>query len=70
MRKPRKNQLRKALRKQLGYVSRNLKSIERLEEYYIENLLTIAQGLELKTIKELYRRQKSIVVLSVRFNRN
>jgi IS5 family transposase len=58
MRKPRKNQLRKALRKQLGYVCRNLKSIERLEEYYIESPLTIAQGLELETIKELYRQQK------------
>ncbi len=58
MRKPRKNQLRKALRKQLGYVRRNLKNIERLEEYYHESPLTISQGLELVTIKELYRQQK------------
>lgn len=58
MRKPRKKQLRRALRKQLGYVRRNLKSIERLEGYYLESPLTIAQGLELETIRELYSQQK------------
>ncbi len=58
MRKPRKKQLRKALRKQLGYLRRNLKSIERLEKYYHESPLTIAQGLALKTIEDLYRQQK------------
>ncbi len=58
MRQPRKKQLRKALRKQLGYVRRNLKHIKRLEEYYTESPLTIAQGLQLETIKELYRQQK------------
>lgn len=57
-RKPQKKQLRVALRKQLSYVRRNLKYIERLEEYYTESPLTIAQGLELETIKELYRQQK------------
>lgn len=58
MRKPRKKQLRKALRQQLGYVRRNLKNIERLEEYYQESPLTISQELKLKTIQELYRQQK------------
>jgi len=58
MRRPRKKQLRRALRKQLGYVRRNLKSIERLEGYYLESPLTIGQGLELETVKELYRQQQ------------
>lgn len=56
--KLRKKQLRKALRKQLGYLYHNLKSIERLEGYYRESPLTISQGLTLKTIEELYRQQK------------
>lgn len=57
-RRPRKKQLRKALRKQLGYLCRNLKSIKRLESYYRESPLTVSQGLMLETIKELYRQQK------------
>jgi hypothetical protein len=58
MRQPRKKQLRWALRKQLGYVRRNLKNIEQLEEYYMESPLTLRQALELVTIKKLYRQQK------------
>lgn len=58
MRQPRKKQLRKALRKQLGYLCRNLKSIKRLESYYRESPLTVPQGLLLGTIEELYRQQK------------
>ena len=57
-RKPGKKQLRRAIRKQLGYVKRNLKHIERLQSYYAESPLTIRQGLILKTIAELYRQQK------------
>ncbi len=57
-RKPGKKQLRKAIRKQLGYVSRNLKHIEQLESYYYESPLTMAQGQILETIKELYRQQR------------
>ena len=58
MRRPRKKQLRKALRKQLGYLCRNLKSIKRLESYYRKSPLTVSQGLMLGTIEELYRQQK------------
>jgi hypothetical protein len=58
MRRPRKKQLRKALRKQLGYLCRNLKSIKRLESYYRKSPLTVSQGLMLATIEELYRQQK------------
>ncbi len=57
-RKPGKKQLRKAIRKQLSYVCRNLKHIERLQSYYTESPLTIAQGQILETIIELYRQQK------------
>lgn len=58
MRKPRKKQLRGALRKQLCYLRRNLKNIARLEEYYHESPLSISQGLELMTIEKLCRQQK------------
>lgn len=58
MRRPRKKQLRKAIRKQLGYLCRNLKSIKRLESYYRKSPLTVSQGLMLGTIEELYRQQK------------
>ena len=58
MRKPRKKQLRRALRKQLGYLGRNLKHIEKLEAYYLESPLTLRQSLELVTIKTLYQQQK------------
>ncbi len=58
MRKPRKKQLRSALRKQLGYVRRNLKNIEKLETYFLESPLTLRQALELVTITKLYRQQK------------
>jgi len=57
-RKPGKKQLRRAIRKQLGYVCRNLKHIERLQSYYAESPLAIAQGQILETIIELYCQQK------------
>ncbi len=37
-----------------------LQSIERLEQYYFESPLTIGQGLELETIRALYRQQKQM----------
>lgn len=58
VRKQRKKQLQKALRKQLGYLRRNLHSIEKLEGYHLESPLTLRQSLELETIKELYHQQK------------
>ena len=58
MRRPRKKQLRKAIRKQLGYLCRNLKSIKRLGSYYRESPLSVPQALMLGTIEELYRQQK------------
>jgi len=57
-RKPGKKELRRAIRKQLSYVCRNLKHIERLQGCYTESPLTIAQGQILETIIELYRQQK------------
>lgn len=57
-RKPGKKQIRKALRKQMGYVRRNLKHIEQLEQYYQDSPLTISQQLKLETIKELLLQQK------------
>jgi transposase, IS5 family len=58
MRKPRKNQLRKAIRQQLNFVRRNLKHIKALASYHQISPLTIAQGLQLETIKALYRQQR------------
>lgn len=58
MRRPRKKQLRRAVRKQLGYLRRNLKSIKRLETYYRESPLTVPQASTLGTVEELYRQQK------------
>jgi len=57
-RKPGKKELRRGIRKQLNYVRRNLKHIERLQGCYALSPLTIAQGQILETIIELYRQQK------------
>jgi len=54
---PRKNQLRKAIRQQLNFIRRNLKHIKKLSCYHTLSPLSIAQGLQLETIKELYRQQ-------------
>ena len=61
-RKSFKKELQRAIRKQLGYVRRNLKHIECLQSYYAESPLTIRQGLILMTIAELYRQQKYLCV--------
>ena len=58
MRRPRKKQLRRALRKQLGYLRRNLVSIGRLKEYHRESPHTDSHELTLETIRELYHQQK------------
>jgi transposase, IS5 family len=57
LRLPRKKQLRKAIRQQLNYIHRNLKHIETLSACYTISPLSIYQGLQLETIKELYRQQ-------------
>jgi transposase, IS5 family len=59
-RKLHKKELRRALRKQLGYLNRNLKHIKTLESFYKESPLSLAQGLKLETIKELYLQQKQM----------
>ena len=58
MRKPRKRQLLKAIKKQLGYLRRNLKSIAKLEGQHLESPLTPKQSEELKIIQKLYQQQK------------
>jgi len=58
MKSPRKNKLRKSIRQQLNFVRRNLKHIEALSAHHSVSPLTIAQGLQLETIKELYRQQR------------
>lgn len=58
MRKPRKKQLRRAIKKQLAYLYRNLKSIAKLEGQHLESPLTPKQSKELKTIQKLYQQQK------------
>jgi len=58
MRQPRKKLLRKAIRQQLNFVRRNLKHIKALAAYHQVSPLTITQGLQLETIKELYRQQR------------
>jgi len=57
MKNPRRNKLRKAIRQQLNFIRRNLKHIEALSVHYQVSPLTITQGLQLETIKELYRQQ-------------
>lgn len=58
MRKARKKPLRKAIGQQLRYLHRNLKNIARLAEYYSASPLILRQGIDLETVKELYRQQK------------
>ena len=55
MRKPRKKQLRWALRKQLGYVHRNLKNIEQLEKYCMDINATI------EVIQKEVKRQGKVI---------
>jgi len=50
--------LRKSIGKQLGYVKRDLKSIDRLLEEYAQNPLTSRQQQELNVIRKLYQQQK------------
>lgn len=50
--------LQYSLRKQLGYLRRNLVSIGHLKECCHESPLTESQGLTLQNIKEIYRRLK------------
>ncbi len=54
-RAPRKNQLCKAICQQLNFIRRNLKHIKALAVYHEVSPLAIAQGLELETVKTLYR---------------
>ena len=56
-RQPLKNMLRKAIRQQLNFIRRTLKHLDKLSTYHKVSPLTIAQGLQLETIKELYRQQ-------------
>jgi len=58
MKSPRRNQLRKAIRQQLNFIRRNLKHIRALAAYHQLSPLSIGQGLQLETIKELYRQQR------------
>ena len=58
MKSPRKNQLRKAIGQQLNFIRRNLKHIKALAAYHRLSPLSIGQGLQLETIKELYRQQR------------
>ena len=58
MRKPRKKQLRKAIKKQLSYLRRNLKNIAKLEGHHLESPLTLRQSKELVTIKKLFSQQE------------
>lgn len=53
-----RNKLRKALRKQLGYVKRNLNSISMLLQKQSVELLSPRQREQLEVIRELYRQQK------------
>jgi len=57
-RKPRKKTLRKALRKQLGYLGRNLRSIEKQCKTVSLSELSKRQYKTLLVISELYRQQK------------
>jgi transposase, IS5 family len=56
-RKPLKNKLRKAIRQQINFIRRNLKHLDALSACHKVSPLSIAQGLQLETIKELYRQQ-------------
>ncbi len=56
-RKPKKKQIRKSLRKQLNYVARNLKHVDKLIERS-PAVLTKRQQEQLPVIKELYQQQQ------------
>ena len=56
--KPSKSKLRKAIRKQLGYLRRNLKSIDKLSEISSLLLLSKRQYKKLLVIHEVYRQQQ------------
>lgn len=56
--KIRKAKLRKALRSQLGFIRRNLKSIEKLSEVVPLTVLSKRQYRDLLVISELYRQQQ------------
>lgn len=57
-RKAKANEKRRAIRKQLGYLDRNLKSIQTLEDKGFLPLLSKKQQEELKTIRTLYAQQE------------
>lgn len=56
--KVRKAKLRKALRSQLGFIKRNLKSIDKLSEVVPLTVLSKRQYRDLLVISELYRQQQ------------
>ena len=56
--KAKKKKIRNGIKKQLGYLKRNLKSINFLLLLYPENPLTIKQQETLAVIQELYRQQQ------------
>ena len=58
--RPGKKKIRKALRKQLGYVGRNLKTIEKLAQCSGLSLLNRRQYKNLLVAHELYRQQKQM----------
>ena len=53
-----KNKMRKALRKQLGYLKRNLKTIDKLSEHTALTILKRRDYKNLLVIHEVYRQQK------------
>src|SRR5699024_8620051 len=59
-RKPKARKIRKAVRKQLGYVHRNLKIISELKEQSNLSLLTRQSYKQLFVISELYRQQREM----------
>jgi hypothetical protein len=58
LKKPDGKKVRKAIRKQLGYVARNLKNIEKISDS--KHLLSEHQKKELFVIQDLYRQQKEM----------
>lgn len=58
MKKPDRKKVRKAIKKQLQYLARNLKNIEKMRDFY--NCLSKNQYRNLLVIQELYRQQKDM----------
>ena len=56
--RPDKKKVRKAIRKQLSYISRNLKNIEKMSDFL--NLLFKREYRNLLVVQELYRQQKKM----------